>query len=55
MSNQNNQSNQNEEVPVCAECGKEIELFGKYLKNNKDGTILHLECYNKLIKEGKIK
>lgn len=44
-----------EEVLVCAECGKTIEYFAKYAKNDKDGTILCEECFKKLIKKGVIK
>jgi len=39
----------------CVECGKEIELFEKYYKNDKDGTVLCVSCFEKLMKEGKIK
>jgi len=41
--------------PVCKECGFPITKFQKYLMNDKDGTVLCIECFKKLQKEGKIK
>jgi formylmethanofuran dehydrogenase subunit E len=39
----------------CQECGFPIIRHQKYLKNDKDGTILCFSCFKKLKKEGKIK
>ena len=38
---------------ICAECKREIKVFEKYMKHT-DETILCLDCYNKLIKNGEI-
>jgi len=43
-----------EETLVCQECGKVIEIFEKFAKNNKDGTVLCFKCFKKLQDEGVI-
>lgn len=38
----------------CNECGFSIPMMSKYYKH-KDGTILCVDCFKKLVKKGKIK
>ena len=43
-----------EETLVCKECGKVIEMFEKFARNDKDGTVLCMKCFQKLMDEGVI-
>jgi hypothetical protein len=52
MSSQKNQ--RTNQAPICAECKKRIEVFEKYAKNDKDGTILCKACFDELRKKGVI-
>jgi len=49
-----NMTEETNEPPVCSECKFPIPKWGKYYKHN-NGTVLCQDCFNKLMKEGKIK
>lgn len=46
-------SRQSKEL-ICAECGKRINIFEKYVKNDTDGTVLCKPCYDELVEKGVI-